>query len=227
MRYRAYACLSHFGCLLMDHHMLSFISNLRKYVRVHAHIAYGLCCVGMLFTPSVAHAEEQLMFAPQNWKMVDQQAQGAGIRQTWIPSSQSANNWSDVMLVAKMPGKQLEGALTLYKFTLESTKKRCEYVSAGDLQSASADGYQTSFWGIGCHKEKNSDQGSVLFFRAIMGIEALYLIQREFITPGYLQQDPPITPAQTEQTLLELRTAFVCNTDERMVNAIGGRLCPQ
>lgn len=164
---------------------------------------------------------------PEGWTEAARSTQQGANVVAYVPQGQSAEQWADMLTLQVYNGLTALPARAFYERAIANVQKTCDGPQAGDLQTGLSNGYPSAFWVLGCGRNRATGQGETSFFRLIQGDSALYMAQRTWRTKAYVQDGPPVAPAQAEQAVELLSSFSVCNPlaegDAHPCPAVGAR----
>jgi len=163
-------------------------------------------------TPAGAAGVETLRFEPpQGWQQVHQvQREGLLVRHLVAPG-QSAATWHDMITVQVLRVARQPTLNSLYARALGGYQANCPNARSGGLQSGESNGYPTGFWILGCPKNTQTGQGETAFFKATLGEQAVYVLQRVWRTDPFEAGGEAAIDAAARSTAIDmLKGAQVC-----------------
>lgn len=185
----------------------------------------GRAIVGVFATlamASAAQAAERLVLAPYPgapWHEVINQTTGARFVLALVPEGQTLNDSQDILSAQSVPGYQGPPADFLAR-TFTQLGQNCDPLETVGPQAAQEQGRQVAYGRLYCGRQKGQSFGIHIFFKAILGSGALYVVHRDFRTPGSDHASVPTLPEDQAITFLEAEGAarkyltdrvFVCD----------------
>lgn len=169
-----------------------------------------------------ALAEERLVLEPYpggTWVDVVNQRSGAAFIHEQIPQGQSPDTATDVLTAQSVPGfhgqpsEFIASAFTQFG-------QNCESVATIGPTSTEEQGRLVAYGRLYCGREKGQTYGAHIFFKAILGSDALYVVDRDFRTPSSDKADETTLPedqaiaflkAEAEATKYLTNQVYVCD----------------
>ncbi|MBB4287490.1 hypothetical protein [Roseospira goensis] len=160
---------------------------------------------------------ERLVFeAPAGWTAVQRDERDALRVLHLIPEDQDPAAWRDMIAVQVLKTPQPPPLGALHDRAAAGYEADCERSLGGGLQSGETNGYETGFWTLGCSRNTRSGLGETAFFKAMRGLEGIYIVQRAWRTePFDPTAGPGIAPDQQRAAIALLQQATVCIPDSR------------
>lgn len=160
---------------------------------------------------------ERLVFeAPAGWVAVHRDDTDALQVLHLIPQDQDPTAWRDLIAVQVLKTPQPPALTTLRDRAAAGYAADCDQSLGGDLQTGDTNGFETGFWTLGCSRNTRSDRGETAFFKAMRGLEGVYVVQRTWRTdPFDPAAGPGIAPDTQRAAIALLQGATVCVPDSR------------
>ncbi|MFD2204928.1 hypothetical protein [Kiloniella antarctica] len=130
---------------------------------------------------------------PDGWQALPRVTEVQQTSAEWLPMGQTVENWTDMITVQVFPG-WAEGDVSVFLDELADIyKKNCEVSGATPPLKDQVNGFLTGFRLINCTRDLTRNSGEVSLFRALIGKNAAYLIQRVFRVPEFEIGAKPVT----------------------------------
>ncbi|MQX37334.1 hypothetical protein [Roseospira navarrensis] len=131
-----------------------------------------------------------------------------------VPPDQSGADWRDMVTVQVLKTPEPPALEALHARARARYEAACDAVRGGGLQTGETNGLDTGFWTLACGTNRDSGLGETAFFKAMRGVEGVYLVQRAWRTdPFDPDQGPALTAEQQRAAIDRLATAVVCVPD--------------
>ncbi len=172
----------------------------------------GFLCAG----PAMAQSE-QLMFLPPaaDWIVASHDVKEGVETTRMVPPGQTAQNWSDMIIVELIPGKMAPDAQAVLNGLVDKVKNNCDDLGAGPPQLASENGYETAQRPVACPKTKDQQRGLIGLYKVIAGRDRIYFVGRTRIGKAYDKDKIPLPPQTSDEWLAFMKTVTVCDPRER------------
>ena len=161
--------------------------------------------LGALVLGSGASAAERLVLEPYPgapWKDVVNHTSGKVFVREQIPESQSPDDLHDVLTAQSVPGYR--GAPAVYvSNAMADLSRNCETFETVGPTTGEEQGRQVAYGRLYCGKQKGQPNGAHIFFKAILGSEALYVIDRDFRIPASEHPSAPALPEDQAISFLQ------------------------
>ncbi len=157
--------------------------------------------LGLLSLAGSAVAAERLVLEPYPggaWKDVLNQTTGAVFVREQIPTEQSADAPNDILTAQSVPGYRGSPAAYI-SGAFADLSQNCDTVETVGPTPGEEEGRLVAYGRFYCGRQKGQQTGAHIFFKAILGNEALYVVDRDFKTPG---TDHPSAPALPEDQVV-------------------------
>ncbi len=161
--------------------------------------------LGALVLGSGASAAERLVLEPYPgppWKDVVNHASGKVFVREQIPESQSPEDLHDVLTAQSVPGYRGTPAAFVSN-AMADLSRNCETFETVGPTSGEEQGRQVAYGRLYCGKQKGQPNGAHIFFKAILGSEALYVIDRDFRIPASEHPSAPVLPEDQAVSFLQ------------------------
>ncbi|MEH6629386.1 MAG: hypothetical protein V7776_01085 [Halopseudomonas aestusnigri] len=130
---------------------------------------------------------------PDGWQALPRATKAQQTSAEWLPQGQTVENWTDMITVQVFPG-WAEGDVSVFLDELADIyKQNCEVSGATPPLKDKVNGFLTGFRLINCTRDLTRNSGEVSLFRALIGKNAAYLIQRVFRVPEFEIGAKPVT----------------------------------
>ena len=153
--------------------------------------------LALLAAGSAATAAERLVMGPYPgmvWHDVVNQANGAHFFREQMPQGQTPDNFQDLMTSQSITN--FRGLPSQFlSATFAELSQNCETVETVGPTMAEEQSRQVAYGRLYCGKQKGQPNGVHIFFKVILGSDALYVVDRDFKIPA---SDHPSTPALPE-----------------------------
>lgn len=174
----------------------------------------GLTAIGCVAIPGRAAgaAEETLRFTPPpGWRQVHAVERDGLIVRHLIPPGQGGDDWRDMITVQVLRTALPPPLAGLYARALAGYQAQCPDARGGGLQQGESNGYATGFWVLGCPENTQTGRGETAFFKATLGEQAVYVMQRVWRTaPFEPGTEADIDADSRRQAIDMLKAAQVC-----------------
>jgi len=155
---------------------------------------------------------------PPGWQLGYQETTEIGHHLEWVPNGQPAKDWRDMIAYQLFPKLiDLPPDQFLAKMA-DHYADSCEQVLATDIEGAPANGYQGALRVLACTKNKVTGLGEVTLFRAVMGEEAFYVVQRAWRMEPFSAETIPVTGEQLDAGRKLVEYGVACHS--------AGKPCP-
>ena len=153
--------------------------------------------LGLLATGSAASAAERLVLGPypgMTWHDVVNQTNGIHFFRERMPEGQTPDNFPDLMTSQSITDYRGPPDRFL-STTFAQLGQNCDTVETVGPTVTEESGHQVAYGRLYCGRQKGQANGVHIFFKVILGSDALYVIDRDFKIPA---SDHPSTPALPE-----------------------------
>ncbi|KAA5604659.1 hypothetical protein F1188_14695 [Roseospira marina] len=131
-----------------------------------------------------------------------------------VPAGQSRTDWQDMVTVQVLKTAAPPTLDALHARAQAQYEQACAAPHGGALQRGETNGLETGFWTLGCGHNTRSDHGETAFFKAVRGLEGIYLVQRIWRTaPFDPASGPGIDRGEQRAAIQLLAKAVVCVPD--------------
>jgi len=191
------------------------INSRQRRNRLGAVLGVGGAVLALMVGPAGATGPgdtEALRFMPPaGWQSVHQIERGGLMVRHFVPPGQGGDTWTDMITVQVLRTAQPPSLEDLYGRALGSYRADCADAQGGGLQEGETNGYATGFWVLGCPENARTGRGETAFFKAMLGEQAVYMLQRVWRTdPFAAGTAAEIAPDSRQQALAILKEALVC-----------------
>ena len=165
--------------------------------------------LGALVLGSGATAAERLVLEPYPgppWHDVVNQTNGKVFVREQIPQGQSPDSPSDVLTAQSVPGYRGVPAAFVSN-AMTDLSRNCESFETVGPTPGEEQGRQVAYGRLYCGKQKGQPNGAHIFFKAILGSEALYVIDRDFRIPASEHPSAPALPEDQAVSFLQAEGA--------------------
>jgi hypothetical protein len=135
---------------------------------------------------TAARAQERLVLAPYPggtpWRLVTDKAIGARFMREQIPADQTPEDFRDILTAQSFPQYQGSPAGFL-SGVFASAQKDCDALAVNGPKTLEEHGHLVAYAQVYCGRRKGKTYGMHMFFKAIQGADALYVVNRDFRTP--------------------------------------------
>jgi hypothetical protein len=151
---------------------------------------------------------------PAGWvEVVREDAAGSRVAH-FVPAGQSRADWRDIVTVQVLKTPTPPSLDSLHARATAQYGAACADSRGGALQRGETNGLPTGFWTLGCGLNDRSGLGETAFFKAVRGLEGVYVVQRAWRTaPFDPDGGPGIDPAAQRAAVEMLAGAVVCVPD--------------
>lgn len=154
---------------------------------------------------------------PQGWSLGFQESTEIGHHLEWVPAGQPPKDWRDMIayqLFPKLVGLSPDQFLAKMA---DHYADSCEQVLATDVEGTPSNGFPGALRVLACTKNKVTGLGEVTLFRAVMGEQAFYVVQRAWRTDPFPPESIPVTGDQLDdgRKLIEYGVACRSQTTKR------------
>ena len=185
----------------------------------------GRAIVGVITGLAAAQpalAAERLVTEPYpggTWHEVANQSNGGAFIRVQMPEGQTPESAQDVLTAQAIPGYRGQPADFITR-AFTQLGQNCDAVETVGPTTVEEQGRQVAYGRLYCGRQKGHPYGAHVFFKAILGSEALYVVDRDFRTPGSdkpgappLPDDQAIAFLQAEGTATRYLTnkVYVCD----------------
>lgn len=133
-----------------------------------------------------AVAEERLVLepypGPPAWTLVTDKRAGQQFLREYIPSGQRVEAYHDILTAQSFPQQRAVDPSVFLRGVFQGVAGRCGNIRVNGPTPRQEGGYRVAYAQIACNRETGKDTGAYMFFKAIQGEEALYVVQRELRT---------------------------------------------
>jgi hypothetical protein len=154
-------------------------------------------------------------------EVTNKTSDGAWLREQ-IPANQQIDSYKDILTSQAFPNQRNESPSSFLKSLFSNAQKSCENVRINGPKEQVDGGYKVAYAQIYCSKQNGAEFGVNMFFKAIGGSDALYVVQREFRVPptatagitsfdaGQMQQMVALMKAQSVANTYLVDSVYVC-----------------
>ena len=185
-----------------------------------------LVCIVAAAMASAAMAAERLVLAPYpaatQWKQVTNRVSGLQFLREQIPANQAIDSYRDILTAQSFPQQRGVDPSTYMRTVFQGVAGACDGVRVNGPTARQEGGHAVAYAQIYCGRQKGQPFGVVMFFKAIAGADALYVVQREFrVAPmpvAGVTSSPEDLPAQMAADRYLLNQVYLCgpgSTDPR------------
>ncbi len=153
-----------------------------------------LVACGMLFA-CAARAEERLVLEPYPgppWRVVLDQQSGPRFIREQLPEGQTLQDFHDSITAQSVPGYQGTPADFVSNAIFAQFGQNCDAVETVGPTTAEEQGRQVAYGQLLCGRQKGAAFGVHMFIKAIQGTDGLYVVDRDFRTPGADHPGAPV-----------------------------------
>lgn len=183
--------------------------------------AMGALALALCFPGARADGQERFEVPrPPGWKL--------SLSLTWpdlrmleyLPPGQTLEAWQDRLTVQAFP-RLRDVSLERYLDSISQQARRvCDQVQVTGVGAGTLNGYPTAQMALYCTRFVESGRGEITLFRAVQGVEGLYVVQRAWRVAPFSLAALPIGPQVIAQWTEYLRSITVCHP------AIPAHPCP-
>lgn len=135
---------------------------------------------------------------PAGWGLGFQESTEIGHHLEWVPVAQKSEDWRDMIAYQLFP-KLIDLAPDIFLSKMaDHYSESCEQVLATDIEGTPSNGYPGALRVLACTRNKVTGLGEVTLFRAVMGEQAFYVVQRAWRMEPFAAGTIPITPDQLD-----------------------------
>ncbi|MEN6080689.1 hypothetical protein [Chromobacterium piscinae] len=146
------------------------------------------------------------------WQEVTNKFNGDQWLREQIPSDQKIETHKDILTAQSFPQQKTTEPSSFLKGMFSRVSEACDHVRVNGPKEQQEGGYTVAYAQIYCGKQKGADFGVNMFFKAIKGSDALYVVQREFRVPqSEMSGVTSFTKDQMEQMLSLIKGQSVAN----------------
>ncbi|MBB4265595.1 hypothetical protein [Roseospira visakhapatnamensis] len=163
-------------------------------------------------SPAAGAGAETLRFTPPTgWREVHRvERDGLSVRHL-VPPAQGGETWRDMITVQVLRTARPPTLEDLHARALAGYRADCDGARGGALQRGESNGYPTGFWVLGCPTNTRTGRGETAFFKATLGEQAVYVLQRVWRTDPFSPgADAGIDAAARREAIALLKAARVC-----------------
>ncbi|HEY5412089.1 MAG TPA: hypothetical protein VIJ94_15310 [Caulobacteraceae bacterium] len=164
--------------------------------------------VGSLAVGGAAQAAERLVLEPYPgppWYDVINQTSGGTFVREQMPQGQTPEDPHDILTAQSVPGYRGQPSAFI-STAFADLSKNCETVETVGPTSALEQGRPVAYGRLYCGRQKGQTYGAHIFFKAVLGSDALYVVDRDFRTPGSDKPGAPTFAAgQQDQAIAFLK----------------------
>ena len=161
--------------------------------------------LGLMASAAAASAEERLVLEPYPggpWYDVVNQSGPGGFLRERMPQGQTPQNPHDILTAQSRKGYR--GSPSGYiSLAFSQLKDACETVETVGPTLTEEAGRQVAYGRFYCGKQKGQPFGAHIFFKAILGSEGLYIIDRDFRIPPSEHPSAPTLPEDQAVAFLQ------------------------
>lgn len=155
---------------------------------------------------SSSPAERLLFTLPPGWEPLHSTDTGTFQQTFFVPQTQNAGAWSDMIVVSMVRGAERSDMRTTHAKTAREYEDNCLSHTVASPQTSVQDGVGRAFWTLGCSRRKDTDTGEVSFFLFLQGADSNYLVQRIWRTASFEEREPPIALSERDAAVDFLKT---------------------
>jgi hypothetical protein len=161
-------------------------------------------------------AETLVFQPPAGWVEVFRDG-GAALRVAHLmPEGQDPERWRDMITVQVLKTPQPPTLADLNARAVAVYDAECEDRLGGSMQTGETDGYETGFWTLGCSRNSDSGLGETAFFKAMVGLEGVYIVQRAWqVDPFEPSAGPGIPDEEQRAAIALLQGVTLCLPDSQ------------
>lgn len=147
-----------------------------------------------------------------DWVETHRGESGGAMVRHLVPEDQAGGpDWRDMITVQVLKTPHPPALASLHARARSTYEESCENVLGGALQRGETNGLETGFWTLGCALNTATGQGETAFFKAVRGLEGVYLVQRVWRVPPFdVATGPGIAPRGQQAAIALLKDAVVC-----------------
>lgn len=148
----------------------------------------------LLSAAAAARADERLVLEPYPgppWREVVNRAQGLAFIREQMPANQTPDNFRDALTAQAVPGYRGDPA-SFISTAFAQFSQQCDTVDTAGPTSVEEQGRPVAYGQFYCGRQKGQAYGVHIFFKAIQGTDALYVVDRDFRTPPSNQARAPV-----------------------------------
>ncbi len=178
--------------------------------------------VGWLAMGTAATAAERLVLEPYPggpWYDVVNQSGPGGLVREQMPQGQTPQDPRDVLTAQSMKGSTASPA-SFITGAFSQLSQSCETVETVGPTTEVEAGRPVSYGRFYCGKLKDKPYGAHVFFKAIRGTDALYVIDRDFRTPVSEHPSAPPCPGIRPSSSCSRRARRGSTSPTRSISAI-------
>ncbi len=150
----------------------------------------------LLASATAASAAERLVLGPYPgiaWHDVVNQTNGTHFFREQMPKGQSPDDFQDLMTSQSVTNfRGLPSQFLSATFT--QLGQNCETVETVGPTMAEEQGRQVAYGRLYCGKQNGQNNGVHIFFKVILGSDALYVVDRDFKIPASAHPSAPALP---------------------------------
>lgn len=125
--------------------------------------------------------ERLLIQPPPGWVATQPMEQGNTAISRLFPPGQSPQSFNETISVQRIAGAA-PGPKEFVAAAVESTRQNCDGTQVGDLLESKLNNYPAAATRMACSRGKATGKGGLLGITAVRGSDALYVIQRMWLT---------------------------------------------
>ena len=157
----------------------------------------------------MAQAAERLVLEPYPggpWYDVVNQSNGHNFVREQMPQGQTPEDPHDILTAQSVPGYRAQPS-TFISTAFADLSKNCDTVETVGPTPGVEQGHPVAYGRLYCGRQKGQTYGAHIFFKALLGSEALYVIDRDFRTPGTDKPGAPnFAAGQQDQAIAFLKS---------------------
>jgi hypothetical protein len=147
----------------------------------------GIALLALAFTVHAEKSNENLVLLPYpgttKWHQVTDQREGNTFLWEFIPVNQEIERYKDILTAQAFPNNRKQSISSFVRSLFASVQGACKSVKVNGPKQGAELGYEIAYAQIYCSQQNGRDFGVHMFFKFIKGVDALYVVQREFRVP--------------------------------------------
>ncbi|HEX4294993.1 MAG TPA: hypothetical protein VHZ29_12735 [Rhizomicrobium sp.] len=194
-------------------------------------IALTAAIVAAASFSSAASAGERLVVAPYPaatpWKNITDKHNAQQLLMEWIPADQSENDIKDILTEQAFYNQKNADPSVFVGDFLRRVGGACQSARVNGPKAASENGYRVAYAQAYCVNQTGAALDVDIFFKAIAGRDALYVVQREFHRPTEKGAVAGVRSASLDQIKAEVAAdKFLVSQVQLCPPASGKGACP-
>jgi len=117
------------------------------------------------------------------WKNITDKRNSQGHVREWIPATQTESNILDIVTEQKFFTIKNGDPAAMVARIANGAKGSCDSVRANGLKRGTENGYPVAYGQVYCQHQKGTPFDVTIFVKAMVGHQAMYVVQREFQRP--------------------------------------------